>query len=514
MTEHGPYIETRDPFTGEQVTSVQASTPDDISRTVSRAREAQGAWGALPLGERLLRLDRWRAVLYRERLAIAELVRRETGKPEAEVLASEVATGLDLIRFYVRHTTELLQPQSRRSATLALVRKRLTTTYVPWGTVAVVSPWNYPFMLPVGQLAPLLAAGNAVIHKPSELTAGTAALLHATLLEAGIPEAVCAVVHGGADIGDALVGSKPDKVFFTGSVRAGRRVAARCAEQLVPCSLELGGSDPALVLADANLRIAARGITWGRFTNAGQTCVAAKRVFVHERVAEPFLAALREEVGRLRMRTAGAPHWEVSPVIHRASAAELEELINAEREGGATVDRPLGPYAAPLVSPTLLTNLPRGARSLTEEVFGPVLPIVVVSSDDEAVALANASAFGLSASVWSRSRSHARAVASRLRAGTIAINDVALVAGVAEVSHGGVGMSGTGRSHGTAGLFEAVRSRTIVDDVVPWAGQPWWFPYPGDRANAFDQYLRLSHAPGLFDRLRGLWPAIRLFLGR
>ena len=514
MTGRTPSIETRDPFTGDRVASVRASTPGDIPGILSRAREAQVAWAALPVAERLRRLDRWRSVLYRDRHAIAERVRRETGKPEAEVLAAEVATGLDLIRYYVRSTTELLQPLTRRSATLALVRKRLTTTFSPWGTVAVVSPWNYPFMLPVGQLAPLLAAGNAVIHKPSELTAGTAALLHAALLEAGIPEAVCAIVHGGADIGEALVASGVDKVFFTGSVRAGRSVAARCAEQLVPCSLELGGSDPALVLADANVRVAARGITWGRFTNAGQTCVAAKRVFVHASVAEPFLAALREEVGRLRMRSAGDPHWEVGPVIHRTAAAQLEELIQTDQARGATVDRPLSAHDAPLVSPALLTNLPDGSRCLTEEVFGPVLPVVVTASDDEAVALANASPFGLSASVWSRSRHHARAVASRLRAGTVAINDVALVAGIAEVSHGGVGLSGTGRSHGPAGLFEAVRSRTIVDDVMPWAGQPWWFPYPRDRAHAFDQYLRLTHAPGLLDRLRGLWPSLRLFLGR
>ncbi|MBL8962146.1 MAG: aldehyde dehydrogenase family protein, partial [Gemmatimonadetes bacterium] len=384
----------------------------------------------------------------------------------------------------------------------------------PWGTVGVISPWNYPFMLPVGQLTPLLAAGNAVVHKPSELTAGTAALLHAGLVEAGIPAAVCAIVHGGAEVGEALVTGGVDKVFFTGSVRAGRMVAARCAEQLVPCSLELGGSDPALVLADANVRVAARGIAWGRFTNAGQTCVAAKRVFVHARVAEPFLAALREEVGRLRLRSADSPHWDVGPMIHRAAAAQLEALIQADQAGGATVDRPLGSRDAPVVSPALLTDLPAGARSLTEEVFGPVLPIVVTTSDDEAVALANASPFGLSASVWSRSRSHARAVANRLRAGTVGINDVALVAGIAEVSHGGVGLSGSGRSHGPGGLLEAVRSRTLVDDIAPWAGQPWWFPYPGDRAHAFDQYLRLTHAPGLLDRLRGLWPALRLFLGR
>ncbi|MBK8248048.1 MAG: aldehyde dehydrogenase family protein [Gemmatimonadetes bacterium] len=514
MTGVGRTIETHDPFTGELVASVPASSRDDVALAVCRARAAQVAWAALPVEERLRRLDRWRAVLYRERRAVAQMVRRETGKPEAEVLAAELATGLDLIRFYVRHTTGLLQPRSHRSSTLALVRKQLTTTFEPWGTVAMVSPWNYPFMLPVGQLAPLLAAGNAVVHKPSELTVGTASLVHAALREAGIPDAVCAIVHGGADVGDALVTGGVDKVFFTGSVRAGRVVAGRCAEHLVPCSLELGGSDPALVLADANLRLAARGIAWGRFANAGQTCVAAKRVFVHASVAAPFLAALREEVGRLRMRTPGDAHWEVGPVIHRAAAAHIEELIRVEGELGATVERPHGATDAPLVSPAILTNVPMGSRSLSEEVFGPVLPVVVTASDDEAVALANASPFGLSASVWSRSRRHARTVATRLRAGTVAINDVALVAGVAEVSHGGVGLSGSGRSHGTAGLFEAVRTRTMVDDVVPWAGQPWWFPYPADRSHAFEQYLGLAHAPSLFGRLRGLWPAIRLFLGR
>jgi acyl-CoA reductase-like NAD-dependent aldehyde dehydrogenase len=167
-----------------------------------------------------------------------------------------------------------------------------------------------------------------------------------------------------------------------------------------------------------------------------------------------------------------------------------------------------------MVAPALLTNVGPGARSLSEEVFGPVLPVVITASDDEAVALANATPFGLSASVWSRSRARARAVAGRIRAGSVVINDVALVAGIAEVGHGGVGLSGSGRSHGAAGLFEAVRTRTTVEDLASWAGQPWWFPYAADRAPAFDRYLQLTHAPRLIDRVRGLWPSIRLFLGR
>ena len=513
MMESFQVIETRDAFTGEPVASVPAATAGAVRHAIDAARGAQSGWAARPLAERLVLLDRWRAVLFQERHALAQMVRRETGKPEAEVLAAEVATALDLIRFYVRHAGSLLEPRRRGSGTLALLRKRLTTTFEPWGTVAVISPWNYPLMLPVGQLAPLLAAGNAVVHKPSELTVGTASLIHATLIEAGIPSALAGVVHGGAAVGEALVGGGVDKEFFTGSVRAGRLVALRCAAQLIPCSLELGGSDPALVLADADVRVAARGITWGRFTNAGQTCVATKRVFVDARVADAFLHALRAEVGRLRVRTASDTTWDVGPVIHAGAAASLEQVVRDDAAKGVRVERPHGALASPLVAPTLLVDVPPEARSLTEEVFGPILPVVVTTGDDDAVTRANASPFGLSASVWSRSRTRARDVARRLRAGTVVINDVALVAGVAEADHGGVGLSGYGRSHGASGLFEAVRTRTLVDDVAPWAGQPWWFPYPASRAAAFDRYLQLTHATRFPERLRGLWPSIRLFLG-
>lgn len=511
--ESGPFIETRDAFTGAPVASVVAATPDTVRHAIDAARGAQAEWAARPLVERLALLDRWRMVLFQERHAIARMVRQETGKPEAEALAAEVATALDLIRFYVRHAESLLEPRRRGSATLALLRKRLITTFEPWGTVALVSPWNYPLMLPVGQLAPLLAAGNAVVHKPSELTVGTASLIHATLVEAGIPPAVAGLVHGGATIGEALVGGGVDKVFFTGSVRAGRLVAARCAEQLIPCSLELGGSDPALVLADADVRVAARGITWGRFTNAGQTCVATKRVYVDASIADAFLQALRTEVGRLRVRAGSDATWDVGPVIHAGAAAALEQVVHDDAARGAQVERPHGTLASPVVAPTLLVNVPSDARSLTEEVFGPILPIVVTTGDDDAVARANASPFGLSASVWSRSRTRAREVARRLRAGTVVVNDVALVAGVAEADHGGVGLSGYGRSHGASGLYEAVRTRTIVDDVAPWAGQPWWFPYPASRAASFDRYLQMTHATRVIERLRGVWPSIRLFLG-
>ncbi|MEO7964206.1 MAG: aldehyde dehydrogenase family protein, partial [Gemmatimonadaceae bacterium] len=292
-------MQSRDPATGEVWATFPTATPNAVAEVLHRARVAQPAWAALEVSERVALLARAGRRLYERRREVAGIISRENGKPEVEALAAEVVTTLDIFRFYVRNSARLLAEERTRSSALALWRKRISITRNPYGVVAVISPWNYPFMLPAGIVAPALVAGNAVVLKPSELTPSTATLLHEVFMEGGVPPEIFQLVHGGGETGNTLVQGDVDKVFFTGSVATGRRVAHACAERLVPCALELGGSDPALVLADADLEHAASGILWGRFANCGQTCVAPKRVFVASEVYDRFVAAMAERVRQL-----------------------------------------------------------------------------------------------------------------------------------------------------------------------------------------------------------------------
>ena len=507
-------VESRDPATGEVWRRYRTSTAGDVAAAVDGARQAQRAWAARPAADRARVLERFRRALYGRREEVAEALTRETGKPLAEALGSEILIALDYAHFYAGESRRLFDAPWLRPSALSMWRKRIRVSHVPLGVVAVVSPWNYPFMLAAGVVLPALAAGNAVLLKPSELTPTSGALLGDLLREAGVPDGVMTVLQGAGATGAALTAAAVDKVFFTGSVATGRKVALSCAERLIPCSLELGGSDPAIVLEDADIRHAARGIAWGRFTNAGQTCVAPKRVFVVGAAYEPLLAALADEVRSLRAGPVASGDAHLGPLIHPGQRTLLEgQLADALERGAHVAARGAAPAGGGAwFPPTLLADVTPEMRVMREETFGPLLPIVRVGDADEAVARANESEYGLSASVWSRDADRARAVAERIEAGTVAINDVAIVAGMADVPHGGVKSSGSGRSHGSAGLLECVRTQTLVADRFGGWPQPWWFGAGSERElrAGLDAVLRLMHGRGARERLSGVREAMGL----
>ncbi len=505
-------VESRDPATGEVWRRFDAATPADVAAALSAARRAQAAWRMRPLHERARHLDGFRRALYARRHEVADAISQECGKPAVEAL-SEVLVTLDFARFYRRRDVlRVLRPKRFTGATPPMWRKRVQVTEEPFGVIGVISPWNYPFMLASAITLPALVAGNGVLLKPSEFTTQTGLLVAELLHEAGVPRDLIRALPGDRGTGAALIEQGCDKIFFTGSDATGRKVAAECGARLIPCVLELGGSDPAIVLDDADLPRTADGIAWGRFSNSGQTCVAPKRVLVHEAVYDRFAAMLAERVRAIKASTARESS-EMGPLVRPEQTARIRAQFDDALAHGAHVAA-TGPAGSDrLFPPVLLTHVSPDMRVLREETFGPILPMVRVRDDDDAVTRANDSPFGLSASVWSGNRRRAMAVAARLDAGSVVINDSVVVAGMSDVPHGGVKASGSGRAHGVAGLLECVRTKTVVDERLPSLRQAWWFPYrPGGR-DAFDGVVTAMHGRGPMARLRGLWRARGLLRG-
>ena len=506
-----------DPATGEVFAETPVTPAGVVADTVGRARAAQPGWAARPLSDRQAVITRFQRLFFRHRQDAAALITRENGKPLAESLLTDVAVTLDVVRYYLRSAGPVLRPRRIRFGNVAFLGKRGWLHWDPMGVIGIISPWNYPLLLPFGELIPALLAGNAVVLKPSEFTTRTALFAVELLHQAGLAPELCQVIVGGGDVGAALIEARPDKIFFTGSARTGRKVAVAAAERLIPVNLELGGSDPFVVLADADLTRAARGAVWARFNNGGQTCAAAKRVIVERTAYQPFLDQLTGMVNGLRLGPGGTPGSDIGPIIRESQVRELERQLAASVALGARVltggrRRPeIGPT---FFEPTVLAEVPLEAPVWREEVFGPILPVVPAESVDEAIRLANDTSYGLSASIWTGDRARGEVLARRLEAGAVLVNDATCQVGAVEAPHGGEKESGLGRTHGEFGLLETCRPRFVCSDLLDRIGKPWWFRYAAESLEARDAFLRFAFAPSLWERLRAGPQSLRLLFNR
>ncbi len=490
-------VRSRNPATGEIWAEFGSADKAAVDEAVERSRGAQEGWRMLPPVERARVLERFRQLVVERRISIAGTIADETGKSATEAFF-EIFGAVEFARYYARLAPRALAPRRWRSSNLAIWRKTILTEMEPYGVVAAITPWNYPFLLSSGLVIPALAAGNGVILKPSELTPSCGALLAQLMTDAGLPEDLLQVTQGAGETGASLVNSNVDKIFFIGSEATGRKIAAAASRTMTPYVLELGGSDPAIVLEDAHLKTAAEGITWGRFTNAGQTCVAPKRVFVVDEVYDEFLGHLNAAVRRLDEQEQSA----VGPPISLGQKHQLQlQLDDALDRGARVASRGSGREDEFHFPPTVLVDVTPDMKVIEEETFGPLLPIVRVRDAAEAVDQANASRYGLSASIWSRDVARATELARSIEAGTVSINDSVIVALIADMPYGGIKSSGTGHTHGEAGLMECVRTRSTIIDRFSRFRESYWHYYRGNVQEGLDAFLVFTHGRGLFRRL-------------
>jgi acyl-CoA reductase-like NAD-dependent aldehyde dehydrogenase len=490
-------LDSFNPATGARLGAVDVTAPEEVQAVVDAVAKVQPFWAALPLSDRAGHLERAAQVLIDESDEIRDLIVNEQGKPRNEAFSMEVLPTIDTLGWVAREGQRILADEKVPMPQLFLKTKHSTFVYEPLGVIGIIAPWNYPWSIPLGEVAIALMAGNGVVLKPASLTPLIGERIATLLARAGVPEGLVRVVHG-PGTGSALVDSSVAKVFFTGSVETGRSVGEKCARQLKGSVLELGGKDPMIVLPDANLDHAIAGAVWGGFANAGQTCSGIERVYVMREVSDRFVAGVVNGARALRVGDPMAWDTAIGPMVSRDQFELVRGLVDDAVAAGAwlhcggPVAAPEGLEAGAFYAPTVLTGVTADMRIMREEIFGPVLPVVVVDSVDEAIALANDSDFGLGASVWTSDRSQGEQIARELESGMVWINDHMFSHGACQCSWGGVKESGLGRTHSKFGLYECVNVKLRV-----WASSTvrnaWWHPYDETLGQALRQTAALLY---------------------
>lgn len=496
---HAGEIISINPATLKELARFPAASIVEVNAAVERARSAAPDWAALSFRNRSRYVLKARRALYDRKEEIIRIISDETGKPPFEALANEVFPVVDLMSHYAAKAERVLKDER---FTLAVFRnKRSMIAYEPLGVVAIISPWNFPFSIPMGEVVMALMAGNTVVLKPSEHTPAVGDWIRQLFASAGFPEGVLEVVQGDGSTGAALVESAVDKIFFTGSIRTGKKIAESAAKRLLPVVLELGGKDPMIVCEDAPFERTVKGAVWGAFMNCGQVCASVERLYVVEPIAERFIAAVVDEVKRLRV---GAPSadcsTDVGPLANENQLNVVtDHVADAVAKGARVVAGgrrrdDLGGY---FFEPTVLVDVDATMKVMADETFGPVLPIKVVKDEEEAIREANNSRYGLLASVWTKDNEKGRRIARRIEAGSVIINDALYTHGAAQTPWFGVKESGLGVTHGRAGLLEFVRMKHVNWDLFPMKSDWWWFPYTEKWQSRFNKIMKLLYRWGL-----------------
>ena len=494
-------IQVRNPATLESIAELPVTSAADVAAAVSRARQAHLQWQSKGFYERAQVLRRFRDLLIDEQERLADILTSESGKPRAEVYGNELFYVCDAIGFWSKNAERWLAPERIRPHLFKT--KKLRSMYQPLGVVGIISPWNFPLVLTVGDAVPALMAGNAVIIKPSELTPLTALFVAELAQKVEFPENLLQVVVGRAATGEALV-DNVDMIAFTGSVEAGKQVMRRAAGRLIPVSLELGGKDPMIILKDADLERAANACVWGALMNSGQVCTSIERVYVEEPVYTAFVEKIVERVKRLRQGRS-QDEVELGSMTSEEQLKKVAAQVNDAVSRGASVltgGRSNPDLTGYYYEPTVLVDVNHEMAVVQDETFGPVIPIMKVKDADEALTLANDSRYGLDACVFTRDRQVGWQMAQRLHTGTVCINDGLVNYVIPDAPMGGVKDSGFSRRHGAEGIRKYCYQKTVLIDRFGMKSEMPWFPASRKKTAQMRRMIRLLWRSGWRNKFR------------
>jgi|WetSurMetagenome_2_1015567.scaffolds.fasta_scaffold03373_5 acyl-CoA reductase-like NAD-dependent aldehyde dehydrogenase len=506
-------VQSLNPATGEPIGSVPLCTREDVGAAVAAARKAFPGWSQTSVQERFACLDVLRSLLIQEGDALASLVTQENGKPLAEAHSVDVGGALDFLSGLLKGGPAYLKDRRVRATNPVLWGKRLSVRRVPLGVVAVISPWNLPLAIPLGQILPALAAGNTVVFKPSELTPLVGVKIAGMIHKAGFPPGVFNLVTGDKETGAFLVDAPIDGLLFTGSTAVGHRIQAQLATLPVMTEMELGGKDAFLVLPDADYERTVAGALWCGLFGTGQACSSSERYFVPRSWMPRFAEEVAQRAGRLKVGDGMDETVQVGPLVSEEQRARVEAQVEDAVARGAKVlcggrrpDRPGFFY-----EPTVVVDAPLDSRLMREETFGPVIPVVPYDDLDQAIDWCNDTPFGLSATLWTSDTEKAEALARRIQAGSVWINDSSFTHSQAQCPWGGVKASGKGRSHWLGSLHELTTPQLVGSEKSSAKAELWWYPYDGSSVEMLSRF-RIFSGEGLFGKILQAPMLLRAYL--
>ncbi|MBC7474597.1 MAG: aldehyde dehydrogenase family protein [Candidatus Sericytochromatia bacterium] len=487
------------PATLELLGEIDVFNKERVDLRVSKAHDAFSIWSKIPLEERLIYISKARDYIMDNLDNLCELITKENGKPLVESISADILPVLDLMDYYIKNKNAIPSHENISLGKWSLLNKSSYIEYVPLGVIAIISPWNFPFSIPMGQIIQAIITGNTVVLKPSEHTPLIALEMANIFNKIGLPDGVFNVVTGLGETGSNLVSARVNKIVFTGSVATGKKIMAAAAQNLTPVVLELGGKDPMIVLKDVNMSNASSGAVWGAFTNSGQVCASVERMYVDESIADEFIYEVVRKTKKLRQGIGLDKNTDIGPMISLAQMNIVKDHVQDARDRGAKIltgGEQFNDLAGYFYKPTILTNVNHDFKIVSEETFGPVLPIMTFKSEEEVIKMANDSKYALTASIWTTDIERAKNMANQIEAGTVSINDCVSTFALCQTPWGGGKESGIGRTHGKFGIMEFVEPKHIHVDKNYNMKKFWWYGYDENRLDLMKQSLKLLFTNG------------------
>ncbi|MBN2029880.1 aldehyde dehydrogenase [bacterium] len=507
-------IQSVNPATLEVIGEVKSTHKSDIEKIVKTARKAFPVWSKRKRSERSKILRNAQQLLLKEQEAFARLITLEMGRPLVESYVIELEASIDLIGYYADRVHRFLKDRPVPLHNLFFKRRKSKIHFQPLGVLGIITPWNWPLLIPLGSIVPALLSGNTVVFKPSELTPLVGQKMGELFWNAGVPEESFQVIQGKGDVGQGLVQSEVEKVFFTGSTQVGQKVMQQAAHSLKKVVLEMGGNDPAIVCEDADIDTCTSGILWGGFNNCGQNCNAIERVYVHQNIFNEFIEHLVPKIEKLRIGNGLDMNTDVGPLASKMQLHKMKSLMaraNRKRANSCFGGHPIQNQKGYFFEPTVILWKNNTHNLFDEEIFGPIIVVTPVENDQQAIQLANQSQYGLAASVWTSNLRHGEWIAKQLETGSVMVNDSVVSFGMTEANWTGIKNSGIGWMHGEKGLDEMVNIQYINEDQQLHSHKFWWFPYEEHMIHGLKAGIRLLFDRRIWIKIRALPKAVSYF---